>query len=127
MHRSVIWPEIRLDRSPHAPSLRQQIAMQIASAVRSGALPGGARLPSSRVLASALTVSRGTVVDAYEALLETGMLIAAARRGLHVAHPSPSIPSFSSLKRACVAAHYPARIVALEDGDGTALYLNVIG
>jgi GntR family transcriptional regulator/MocR family aminotransferase len=125
MRRSTVWPEISLDRSSVAPSLRQQIERQLVSAIRDGKLPFGSRLPSSRLMAKLLTVSRGTVVEAYDALLETGMLLATAGSGIYVAHRSPNVPNFSNLKQTVAAAHYPARTVRFADCDGTALYLNV--
>ncbi len=126
MKNTTAWPEINLNRSAGAPTLRHQIAGQIAAAIRNGNLPGGSRLPSSRLLARLLHVSRGTVVDAYEALLERGLIIATAGSGVRVAHRSPCVPNLGNLKRAAAAAHYPARVCRFEDRDGTALYLNVV-
>ena len=125
MRKNTVWPEIHLDHSPNAETLRIQIERQIASAIRDSKLTGGARLPSSRLMAKWLTVSRGTVVDAYEALIETGMIVTSAGSGVHVAPASPTVPNFSNLKKAAAAAHYPARVFLLNDQDGTQLYLNV--
>ncbi|GAA0600444.1 MocR-like pyridoxine biosynthesis transcription factor PdxR [Actinomadura livida] len=66
-----------LDRS--AGRLAAQIAAGFRSAVRSGRLTAGTRLPSSRDLARDLDVSRGVVVAAYEQLTAEGFLV--ARRG----------------------------------------------
>ncbi|TDB88552.1 PLP-dependent aminotransferase family protein [Actinomadura sp. KC216] len=66
-----------LDRS--AGRLAAQIAAGFRSAVRTGRLTAGTRLPSSRDLARDLDVSRGVVVAAYEQLTAEGFLI--ARRG----------------------------------------------
>jgi GntR family transcriptional regulator/MocR family aminotransferase len=126
MKKVTAWPEIDLDRSTPSLTLRQQIERQLASAIRNGRLPYGSRLPSSRLLAKLLNVSRGTVVEAYDRLLENGMLVATAGSGIHVAHLSPTVPNFSNLKRTAAKAHYPARICRFDDPDGTALYLNVI-
>jgi GntR family transcriptional regulator/MocR family aminotransferase len=125
MSKVTVWPEITLDRSPQAPTLRRQIERQLASAIRDGKLPHGSRLPSSRLLARMLSVSRGTVVEAFDALLASGTLIATAGSGIHIAHPSPTVPNFSNLKRTAAAAHYPARTIRFEDCDGTGVYLNV--
>jgi DNA-binding GntR family transcriptional regulator len=129
MKKSTVWPDIYLDRSTQAPTLRQQIERQLASAIRSGKLPYDCRLPSSRLMAKLLNVSRGTVVDAYETLLTTGVLVATAGSGISVAHSthsSPSVPNFSNLKRTAIAAHYPTRVCHFDDWDGTSLYLNVV-
>ncbi|MFI0482499.1 PLP-dependent aminotransferase family protein [Actinomadura sp. 9N215] len=66
-----------LDRS--AGRLAAQIAAGFRTAVRTGRLTAGTRLPSSRDLARDLDVSRGVVVAAYEQLTAEGFLV--ARRG----------------------------------------------
>ncbi len=124
--KKTVWPEIRLTRTPVAPTLRQQIEQQIRRAIYDGTLSPGARLPSSRLLAALLAVSRGTVVDAYEALLEAGLVLTELGTGVYVAYVAPRVPNFVNLKRAAVAAHYPARITFFEDPDGSSLYLNVL-
>ncbi|MFE6304678.1 PLP-dependent aminotransferase family protein [Nocardiopsis sp. NPDC057823] len=55
------------------------------SAVASGVLPLGTRLPPTRVLAADLGVARGTVVEAYQRLTEEGLLTAARGAGTAVA------------------------------------------
>jgi GntR family transcriptional regulator/MocR family aminotransferase len=57
-----------------ADPLHLQIARQIKSAVLSGKLPPQSRVPSSRVLAGELGVSRNTVVTALEQLKAEGYL-----------------------------------------------------
>ncbi len=124
MSLSFAVPEITLDRSK-VHTLRQQIYSQMAAAIRRGALADGARLPSSRLLAKVLHVSRNTVVDAYERLLEDGLIKARAGSGIQVAHTNHGVvPNFSNLRRTARAAHYPVRILQFEDPDGTTLYLN---
>jgi GntR family transcriptional regulator/MocR family aminotransferase len=127
MKNRTVFPEIAFDRSAHASSLRKQIERQLAAAIHEGTLPCGSRLPSSRLLARLLKVSRGTVVDAYDALLETGVLVATTGGGTTVAPRSPMVPNFSNLRKTAVAAHFPARVCQFEDWDGNALYLNVVG
>lgn len=126
MRKNTVWPEIYLDHSYEAGTLRHQIERQIARAIRDGRLACGARLPSSRLMARLLTVSRGTVVEAYEALMEAGMIVASTGSGVRIAPTSPGIPNFSNLKRTAAAAHYPARVCLFQDQDGTPLYLNVL-
>src|SRR4051794_2210698 len=58
---------------------RGAIVASLQRAIRDGRLPPGARVPSSRVLATDLGVARGTVADAYDQLVIEGWL--AARRG----------------------------------------------
>ena len=126
MKKTTTLPELRLDRSSGTSSLRKQIERQLATLIRNGTLPGGTRLPSSRLMARVLRVSRGTLVDAYEALLETGLLTSRAGSGVSVASFSPGVPNFGNLRRTAIAAHFPAHVCRLEDFDGTPLYLNVV-
>ena len=63
-----VW---QLDRASRTP-LTRQIYMQVRSAVLSGALRPGTRMPSSRAMASKLGVARASVVLAYEHLLAEG-------------------------------------------------------
>ena len=68
------WADLygwQLDRASRTP-LSRQIYMQVRSAVLSGALRAGTRVPSSRVMASQLGVARASVVSAYEQLLAEG-------------------------------------------------------
>jgi GntR family transcriptional regulator / MocR family aminotransferase len=68
------WADLytwQLDRASRTP-LSRQIYMQVRSAVLSGALRAGTRVPSSRAMASQLGVARASVVAAYEHLLAEG-------------------------------------------------------
>ena len=57
----------------------RKLARSLQRAIDDGHLPGGSYLPSERVLAHTLFVSRSTVVAAYRTLREQGTL--ASRRG----------------------------------------------
>jgi len=72
--RSGAW-EVLLPAASAPPRARGR-ALQAAlrEAVRSGLLPPGTRLPSSRELAADLGVSRGLVTEAYEQLTSEGYL-----------------------------------------------------
>src|SRR5262245_8481675 len=59
--------------------LYSKLARSLQRAIDDGHLPGGSYLPSERVLAQTLFVSRSTVVAAYRALRDRGTL--ASRRG----------------------------------------------
>jgi DNA-binding transcriptional MocR family regulator len=54
--------------------LYRRLATAIARAVERGAVPHGARLPSERSLARALSVSRGTAVVVYDQLVADGFV-----------------------------------------------------
>jgi GntR family transcriptional regulator / MocR family aminotransferase len=72
---SGLGPEllIRLDRSARQP-LRDQLQASLREAIRGGRLRAGERLPSSRVLARELGVSRGMIQECYGQLLAEGYL-----------------------------------------------------
>ena len=80
---------IRLDRSADE-SLHDQLYRQIRDELRSGTFTGGAtRVPSSRILAADLGLSRGTVNLAFSRLHAEGYLRSKSRSGTFVAHPLP--------------------------------------
>ncbi|PLU70924.1 GntR family transcriptional regulator, partial [Sinorhizobium medicae] len=78
-----------LDRTGHA-GLQAQIRETIVSAVLSGRLAAGARLPSSRKLAAYLNISRITVTLAYQELASQGYIEAEKRSGYRVAGKPPT-------------------------------------
>ena len=97
---SGLGPELllRLDRGSSQP-LRSQLEAGLREAIRSGRLPGGERLPSSRELARELGVSRGLVQDCYTQLLSEGYLtsqIGSATRVAPGAHGPPPEPAPAS-------------------------------
>lgn len=84
---------IELDRS-RPRGLRAQVEDQLREAVRTGQLPRGTVLPSSRTLAEDLGITRGVVVAAYEQLVAEGYLATAPGSGTVVGggalpHPYP--------------------------------------
>jgi GntR family transcriptional regulator / MocR family aminotransferase len=71
---------IILDPGATGPVYRQ-IVTRLRAAMLSGMLPAGARLPSSRSLASQLGVARGTVEAAYAVLAGEGVLLSRGPAG----------------------------------------------
>jgi GntR family transcriptional regulator/MocR family aminotransferase len=65
-------------------SLQLQLREQIASAILNGNIAADSPLPSSRKLATQLSIARNTVVLAYEHLLDDGYLVARERSGYYV-------------------------------------------
>ncbi|KJV25344.1 DNA-binding protein [Aquitalea magnusonii] len=61
-----------IDRSQGG--IGRQLAAALRNAISRGELEAGERLPSTRVLAASLGVSRGTVTEAYEQLMAEGCL-----------------------------------------------------
>src|SRR4051794_35957206 len=77
--------------------LRNQLEDQLRDAIRSGRLAADERLPSSRVLAGGLGLSRGLVQDCYEQLQAEGYLTSRAGSATRVAsgavrRPDPALP-----------------------------------
>lgn len=76
---------IPLDSRSKKP-LYEQIYSHIRAEIRSGALKAGDRLPSTRVLAEHLKVSRSTTQMAYDQLLAEGYMESRPCRGYFVSH-----------------------------------------
>lgn len=86
-------------RPPHAPGrptwidlatpLYQQLYLHLRTAILSGELPGGRKLPSTRALADELAVSRNTVLNAYEQLTAEGYVEGMEGSGTFVANILP--------------------------------------
>lgn len=72
-----------------APKLYQQVAEQIAAAIRRGDHPAGSRLPSERDLAETLSVSRPTVREAVIALEIQGFVSSRQGSGIYVSEQQP--------------------------------------
>src|SRR5881392_776369 len=89
--RSVMSFEmVRLDRASSEP-LHQQLYRQIREELESGSFDSSAsRVPSSRVLAATLGISRPTVNQAFSKLLAEGYLQARKRSGIFVANHLPA-------------------------------------
>jgi DNA-binding transcriptional MocR family regulator len=76
-------PELAVSRNRAGAS--RQLADQFRSAIGSGLLPVGARLPATRRLAAALGISRNTVLAAYDDLLADGLISGRVGDGSYVA------------------------------------------
>ncbi len=89
---------VQLDRDSGVP-LYQQVEAQIRTAIHTGRLRPGARIPGIRTLAEDLGVARVTVAVAYEQLAAEGYLDARVGSGTRIATelPSPVGPSVRSL------------------------------
>ena len=79
-------PELLLELDRSAPDpLHRQLTDGLRGAIRTGRLVPGTRLPSTRVLAADLGVSRRLVVDAYSQLVAEGFLLGRHGSGTAVA------------------------------------------
>jgi GntR family transcriptional regulator / MocR family aminotransferase len=79
---------ITLDRNG-AESLQEQIYERIREQIVTGTLRAGAAVPSSRLLAAQLKVSRNSVIFGYERLINEGYLVARPMVGTFVADILP--------------------------------------
>lgn len=78
-----------IDRSEGA--IGRQLTDTLRNAISRGEMTAGERLPSTRALAQALGVSRGTITEAYAQLVAEGCLDAKAGSSTRVAHmPLPT-------------------------------------
>jgi GntR family transcriptional regulator/MocR family aminotransferase len=99
----VAGPELllALDRDGESP-LHEQLERTIRRDIRSGRLPAGMRLPSTRGLAAEMGVSRGVVTEAYGQLAAEGYLTmrqgAPVRVTAAVRASSPRAPARSLLE-----------------------------
>ena len=105
---------VELDRAAPDP-LHRQLANGLRDAIRTGRLTPQTRLPSTRVLAADLGVSRRLVVDAYSQLVAEGFLLSRHGSGTRVAtvdaasaperRPEPS-------RRATTSTSCPAHLIS---------------
>ncbi len=89
--------------------LQRQVEDQLRAAIRDGRLAAGERLPSSRVLAADLDVSRGVVSDAYGQLAAEGWLVVAPRSGPRVAAVPRAAPVVPETAAPATAVRYDLR------------------
>lgn len=86
---------------PGATGAGRRIYDLLRSQMADGTLVPGARVPSTRVLAAELAVSRTTVTAAYEQLAAEGFLVTALGRAARVASPlgAPAPPGANANRR----------------------------
>ncbi len=82
---------VLLDRSRREP-LTNQLVDQLRDAIRHARIRGGTRLPSSRRLSEQLSVSRNTVIRAYDTLIVEGYVESRPASGIFVAETLPGMP-----------------------------------
>ncbi len=79
---------ITLDADSPIP-LHRQLYNGLREGILAGRLAAGARLPSTRLLAAELAISRNTVLDAYGQLLAEGYVVGQVGAGTYVARALP--------------------------------------
>ena len=118
---ALFLPSVALDRSSHTP-LHEQLRAQLSDAIDRDGI-AGTRLPSTRLLAGLLGISRNTVALAYEELVSRGLIEGRPRSGMTIARTKASGPF--DLQRLLREAQYPSRTISLADPDGAEIYLIV--
>jgi GntR family transcriptional regulator / MocR family aminotransferase len=101
--------EVLLSVRRGAGSFRGQLERELRGAVRSGRLPAGTALPSTRALASQLGVSRGVVVEAYDQLVAEGYLLARQGSATRVAETAAAAKAAPSAEQAPQRLRYDFR------------------
>jgi GntR family transcriptional regulator / MocR family aminotransferase len=89
-------PVFELDLNLPEPGSRRllhELHVQLKAAILDGRLKPGLRLPSTRMLADRLQVSRNTAVAAYELLLGEGYVASRAGAGNFISNLVPALPS----------------------------------
>ena len=119
--RALFIPSITLDRRSPIP-LYSQVRTQFAAAVADGD-HAGERLPSTRLLARMLGVSRNTIVTAYDDLVAGGVIEGRAGSSMVVAARGRQAVGPFDPQRVLRDAQYPARTLDVEDPDGTTIQL----
>ena len=82
------WLAARLDRTAAEPVYRQVLGL-MQQAILTGQLLPGAKLPSSRTLATDLGIARNTVLHVYDQLTAEGYVISTTGSGTYVADTRP--------------------------------------
>jgi len=98
-------------------TLRRRLRESVRDAIRSGRLPPGTRLPSSRTLAADLGVSRGVVVEAFTQLSAEGFLISRPGSGAVVADTGVQVIQHTAdIRTAAPLPPRPAHEIDLRPG-----------
>jgi GntR family transcriptional regulator / MocR family aminotransferase len=87
--RTIMWNKLFALSRDDALPLQFQLRSRIVDTILAGTLPPGTTLPSSRVLAGDLAVSRNTVILSYQQLVDDGYLVSRERSGFVVADRDP--------------------------------------
>ncbi len=117
LHKMAVQPPLVLERGGRVP-LAVQISGQLRAAVSGNRLRAGERLPSSRVLAASLGVSRTVVTNAYLQLFAEGWLEGRHGSGTYVAQGAAGGPG--TMPRQTPSPH-PADALPGDGDDGRAL------
>ena len=99
---------VEVDRDSSVP-LYIQVANRLRTAILAGRLQAGARLPATRILRRELSVSRNTILQAFEMLAGEGYLVARVGDGTYVAETLPDEVLVAARSRRSDRANAPVR------------------
>ena len=117
--RDLVVLERQLGRwSAGTGALYQKLATGLMRLIREGVLVPGARLPSERRLAEALTLSRTTVVAAYDSLHEAGWVERRAGSSTRVSPTSPVVLAARAAARATALVSSPLLDLLVDEDHG---------
>lgn len=74
LDQSGLFADVREGMRDGSGTLRDRLARALVTAISSGRLPVGARLPAERQIADEVGISRGTVVAALDSLVDSGTI-----------------------------------------------------
>jgi DNA-binding transcriptional MocR family regulator len=97
--------------------LQRKLAHALIQTIRHGALTPGIRLPSERDLAQALTISRTTVVAAYETLREGGWVESRTGSGTWVSRSRVVAAARGAVQAGALAASPLLGLLSARDGE----------
>lgn len=100
---------LELDRSSREP-IHKQLTDCLRAAIQDGRMKGGVQLPSTRVFATELGVSRNTVLQAFEALTTEGFLLSRIGAGTFVVSPPDTVAIVANPVRR--AGQFPFRTLS---------------
>ena len=120
-------PPIRIRRKDD--QLWHQLCCALRRAIASGALAPGSRLPSSRILARKLKLSRNTVLPAYESLSAEGLINGRVGSGTRVCARSARFVRLLAATdtgriRRLRESGFPLQTVEFDDPDAHPIYLH---
>jgi GntR family transcriptional regulator/MocR family aminotransferase len=117
-----LFATIALDPSASVP-LYRQLYDELRSIILSGQLQAGARLPSTRTLASELGIARSTVVTVFERLIAEGYLDGKSRGGTYVVWSLPAELPDATRTQPCTPTREPHRHSLSRRGNAVVMAL----
>ena len=100
---------LEFDRSSREP-IHKQLTERLRAAIQDRRVQGGVQLPSTRIFAAELGVSRNTVLQAFETLTTEGLLVSRVGAGTFVVSPSATVAMVADGVEE--GGHYPFRTLS---------------